>query len=113
LLFGIGYKTLAYSDVLGRSAIADNTWISVLVETGVFGLASLLAMNVAILAACWRAARSGDQLRSFLGTWMLCFWAGQMVQMLSADLLTYWRVLPAYFCMIAIATTPQREPLHR
>ena len=25
---------------------------------------------------------------------MFCFWAGQSVQMLSADLLTYWRVLP-------------------
>ena len=32
------------------------------------------------------------------------FVPGQCVQMLSADLLTYWRVLPAYFCVLALAT---------
>ena len=26
-----------------------------------------------------------------------------MVQMLSGDLLTYWRVLPVYFCVLAVA----------
>jgi hypothetical protein len=34
---------------------------------------------------------------------MLCFWAGQIVQMFSADLLTYWRVLPVYMCVLALA----------
>jgi hypothetical protein len=34
---------------------------------------------------------------------MLCFWCGQMVQMLSGDLLTYWRVLPVYFWVLALA----------
>jgi hypothetical protein len=34
---------------------------------------------------------------------MFCFWAGQSVQMLSADLLTYWRVLPVYFFVLALA----------
>ena len=35
--------------------------------------------------------------------WMLCFWAGQTVQMASGDLLTYWRVLPVYFWVLALA----------
>jgi hypothetical protein len=34
---------------------------------------------------------------------MFCFWAGQSVQMLSGDLLTYWRVLPVYFFVLALA----------
>ncbi|HTS84626.1 MAG TPA: hypothetical protein VMG61_05940, partial [Usitatibacter sp.] len=41
--------------------------------------------------------------KTFFGTWILCFWCGQMVQMFSGDLLTYWRVLPVYFWVLALA----------
>jgi len=34
---------------------------------------------------------------------MFCFWVGQAFQMLSADLLTYWRVLPVYLLVLAWA----------
>jgi O-antigen ligase len=101
-LLGAGYKTLPYSDFIGSTAIADNTYLSLLVETGIAGLAAVLALNAAILACAYRAARSADALRGFCGTWMLCFWAGQTVQMFSADLLTYWRVLPVYFFVLAL-----------
>ena len=37
MLFGIGYKTLPYTDLLGRPVVADNTYLSLLVETGVLG----------------------------------------------------------------------------
>ena len=50
-----------------------------------------------------RASRSADPRRAFCGTWMLCFWAGEVVQMASGDLLTYWRVLPVYFFVLALA----------
>jgi O-antigen ligase len=102
-IFGIGYKTLPYSDFIGQTAIADNTYVSMLVETGVVGLAALLVWNVAVLHASYQASKSDDSRRSFCGTWMLCFWAGQIVQMFSADLLTYWRVLPVYMCVLALA----------
>jgi O-antigen ligase len=104
LFFGIGYKTLAHSTFTGSALIVDNTYLSVLAETGLVGLAALLASNAAIILACYRAAKRDDADKSFLGTWMLCFWCGQMVQMLSADLLTYWRTLPAYFALLALAT---------
>ena len=97
-MFGIGYKTLPYSNFLGSQVVADNMYLSLLVETGVAGLAALIWLNVAILRA---AARSSQ--RSFFGTWILCFWAGQTVQMASGDLLTYWRVLPVYFWILALA----------
>jgi hypothetical protein len=96
-LAGIGYKTLPYSRHLGRPVIADNMYLSTLVETGVFGLGALLAVNVAILKASLRAARRG----SFFGRWMFCFWAGEMFQMLLGDVLTFWRVLPACFWVLA------------
>ena len=103
-LLGIGYKTLPYTDYLGSSVVADNMYLSLLVETGVAGLAALLWVNWAVVRAALRAARSLDSRTSFLGTWMLCFWCGQAVQMFSGDLLTYWRVLPVYFWVLALAT---------
>jgi hypothetical protein len=102
-LFGIGYKTLPYSSYLGGPVVADNMYLSLLVETGIAGLAALVWLNIAILRAAARATRSPDTRASFCGVWMLCFWCGQIVQMLSGDLLTYWRVLPVYFCVLAVA----------
>ena len=102
-LFGIGYKTLPYTGYLGGPVVADNMYLSLLVEAGIAGLAAMVWMNVAILRASARAARSVDSQASFCGTWMLCFWSGQVVQMFSGDLLTYWRVLPVYFWVLALA----------
>ena len=102
-LIGIGYKTLPYTDYLGAPVVGDNMYLSLLVETGVLGLGALLWLNVAILRRSVRAARATDSNTAFFGAWMLCFWCGQIVQMLSVDLLTFWRVLPLYFWVLALA----------
>jgi O-antigen ligase len=102
-LTGIGYKTLPYTNYLGTPLVADNMYLSILVETGIAGLAALVWLNLSILRASARAARSLDPQRAFCGLWMLCFWAGECVQMASGDLLTYWRVLPVYFWVLALA----------
>jgi uncharacterized membrane protein len=102
-IFGIGYKTLPYTDYLGAPVVADNMYLSLLVETGIAGLAALIWLNVAVLRAASRASDSADPRRAFCGTWMLCFWAGEAAQMASGDLLTYWRVLPVYFFVLALA----------
>jgi O-antigen ligase len=99
----VGYKTLPYSDFIGTTAIGDNTYLTLLVETGIVGLAAVIALNFVVLLYAYRAARLASPLRSFCGTWMFCFWAGQVVQMFSADLLTYWRVLPVYLFVLALA----------
>jgi O-antigen ligase len=101
-LFGIGYKTLPYTDYLGSPVVADNMYLSLLVETGVAGLAALVWLNIAILRTAAQAARSADARRGFFGMWLLCFWSGEAIQMLSGDLLTYWRVLPVYFWALAM-----------
>jgi hypothetical protein len=103
LLTGVGYKTLPYSNLLGDPLIADNMYLSVLVEAGVIGLAALLWMNIAILRAGYRAARHPDPRTRFYGSWIFCFWMGEAFQMASGDLLTYWRVLPLYFWVLALA----------
>ncbi|MBZ5601248.1 MAG: O-antigen ligase family protein [Acidobacteriia bacterium] len=102
-LLGVGYKTLPYSGFTGHPIVADNMYLSMLVETGIFGLAALVALNVAIIRAGYRAARSPDPEKSFYGAWIFCFWIAEAVQMLSADLLTFWRVLPLYFWVLAMA----------
>jgi O-antigen ligase len=102
-ILGIGYKTLPYSRFIGQTTIADNTYLSLLVETGIVGLAAFLLLNAAILRSAWRAAHSERGNARFLGSWIFCFWAGQMVQMFLGDLITYWRVLPVYFWVVAAA----------
>ena len=113
-IFGIGYKTLPYTEVLGRPVVADNMYLSLLIETGVLGLAALLLLHWTVLATCYRAATvppgAGDlDLRRLFGLWMFCFWCGLAVQMWSGDILTYWRTLPAFFAALAIVV---REPSH-
>jgi O-antigen ligase len=107
-LFGIGYKTLPYSDFVGKTVIADNTYLSLLVETGIVGIAAFAALNYAILRGGLRAARSTAPTAAFFGAWIFCFWTGQMVQMFSGDLITYWRVLPLYFWVLAVAVRETR-----
>ncbi len=102
-VFGIGYKTLPYTTHFGDPLVADNTYLSLLLETGVAGLASFLLLLGAILKSTLRVARSASPHASFLGKLAFCFWCGQTVQMLSGDLLTYWRVLPVYFWAVAAA----------
>ena len=102
-LFGVGYKTLPYSDYLGRTVITDNMYLSLLAETGIVGLGAMVWLSLQILRSARRAAGSPDPRRRFFGSWMFAFWAGQMVQMFTGDLLTYWRVLPLYFWVLAVA----------
>jgi O-antigen ligase len=103
MLTGIGYKTLPYSDYLGQTVITDNMYLSLLAETGVVGLGAMLWLSAEMLRAARRAAGSSDPRRRFYGSWIFAFWAGEMVQMLTGDLLTYWRVLPLYFWVLALA----------
>ena len=102
-IFGIGYKTLPYTSFAGAPIVADNTYLSLLVETGLIGLFVFLVLNFLILRGGLRAARSRFPRASFLGEWIFCFWVGEMVQMMSGDLVTYWRVLPVYFWVLGTA----------
>lgn len=102
-VLGVGYKTLPYSNFTGSAVVADNTYLDLLVETGVAGLAAFLALNAAILRTGWRALRSPNPRTAFLGEWIFCFWCGEMAQMFSGDLITYWRALPVYFWVLGAA----------
>ncbi len=102
-LFGVGYKTLPYSPVAGQIIIVDNTFLDLLVETGALGLFTFIVLNQQIIKYSFRASRSLNAKTAFFGTWIFCFWVGEVVQMFSGDLITYWRVLPLYFTVLALA----------
>jgi len=108
-VFGIGYKTLPYSNFVGDKVIADNTYLGLLVETGIVGLAAFIGLNIVILRTGWMARRSRRPQTQFFGEWIFCFWCGQLVQMLSGDLITYWRVLPVYFWVLGTAARLTQE----
>lgn len=101
--FGVGYKTLPYSTVAGQPLIVDNTYLSTLAETGLAGLLALALFNFSILRAGFRAARNPDPRTSFFGACIFAFWVGQLFQMMSGDVLTYWRVLPVYCWVLGMA----------
>jgi O-antigen ligase len=102
-LFGIGYKTLPYSDYLGRTVITDNMYLSLLAETGIVGLGAMLWLSVQILRSARRAAASPGSAAPLFRQLDFGVLGGQMVQMFTGDLLTYWRVLPLYFWVLAVA----------
>lgn len=103
LATGIGYKTLPYSSYFGEPLTADNMYLSVLAEAGIPGLVLVCALSAAMLASCLRRRRSADPVSRFFATWFFCAWLGQMVQMAAADSLTFWRVLPLAFFVLAMA----------
>jgi O-antigen ligase len=109
LLMGVGYKTLPYSLFTGSPVVADNTYLGLLVETGLSGIVTFLVLNATILATGWRALRSSNADAAFFGEWIFCFWCGQVVQMFSGDLITYWRVLPVYFWVLGAAARASEE----
>ncbi len=116
-LFGIGFKTLPHSRAIGdsfggfggRPIIADNMYLSSLVETGIIGFTAMMALILAVLVTARRASRSRNETAAFLGAWVFCFWVGQLFQMMSVDVLTYWRVLPLYFGVLALAVRESRR----
>jgi O-antigen ligase len=106
---GIGYKTLPYSSYFGQPQTADNMYLTILAEAGIPGLFLLLALSGAMLASCLRARSGVDSTCRFFATWFFCFWMGQMAQMAAADALTYWRILPLAFFVLAVTERSVRD----
>ena len=101
LLFGIGYKMLPYTKLFGKGIIADNGYLSMLFECGLVGLVTFLWMNSSLLRAFQQVREMKNPFKSFVGTFMLAFWCGEMAQLLTGDIFTYWRNLVLFFALAA------------
>jgi O-antigen ligase len=102
LIFGIGYKTLPHTQLFGRALIADNGFLSLTFETGLVGLACFLWLNGAVFRSTYRASQKGHSVRAVCAAFMFAFWCGEMIQMVTGDLFTYWRNLVVFFAGLAL-----------
>lgn len=109
LLLGIGYKTLPHTSYLGNAVIADNMYLTLAVEAGIPAVLALLVFSAALLKLGWRLSRVPDPVASSLGVFLLAAWSGEMVQMLSVDVLTYWRVTPVLLAFLGLAVAEHRR----
>jgi O-antigen ligase len=114
LLFGVGYKTLPHTNLFGTTLIADNGFLSLAFETGILGLVAFLSLNIAIFRTLHRASQHGNSTIHLYSTFLFAFWCGEMVQMLTGDIFTYWRNLIIYFLFMgAVQRVSRSSPTFR
>jgi O-antigen ligase len=106
LLFGIGYKSVSGTSLFGTNLIVDNGYLSLLFETGILGVISLFWLFGALFQGLFRASQSSSNLGRHYAAFLLAFWCGQMGQMLTGDILTYWRNLVVYYTLAASLLQP-------
>src|SRR5215831_366081 len=102
LIFGIGYKTFPVTRLFHGEIIIDNGYLSLLLETGISGLAGLLIFSHSILKTFLRLARSADDRVAFWSAVLFSIWCGELVQLLAADAYTYWRNIIILAALIAL-----------
>jgi len=102
LLFGIGYKTLTVTRLFHGEIVTDNGYLSLLLETGLVGLAGFLFWTRSILRVFYRLAHSVHEVSAFWATVLFSIWCGELVQLLAADATTYWRNISVFTALMAL-----------
>ena len=112
LVFGIGYKSLPNTNLFGVSVIADNGFLSTVFETGIIGLIAFLNLNWVIFRSLRQTSQHQNSTVRRYAAFLFAFWCGQMIQMTTGDLSTYWRNLIIYLAVISFVQRLARpEPL--
>ena len=102
LIFGIGYKTLPLTRLFHDEIITDNGYLSLLLETGIAGLAGFLILSGSVLRTFFRLAHTVGEVPAFWSTVLFSIWCGEMVQLLAADAYTYWRNIVILTALMAL-----------
>jgi O-antigen ligase len=93
-LTGIGYKAL----ILERGIPPDNNYLSVLVETGLIGLALFLVFLGGTFIALFFAYLRGNP---FAWT-LLLVWSAQAAMALAIDVITFWGTIPGLLVLTGV-----------
>lgn len=109
LFFGIGYKTLPHTNLFGPALIADNGFLSLAFETGILGLVAFMSLNMAIFRSLHKTSQHRNSTIHLYSTFLFAFWCGEMVQMMTGDIFTYWRNLIVYFLFIGVVQKISRS----
>lgn len=102
LFFGIGYKTLTVTRLFHGEIVTDNGYLSLLLESGIAGLAGFALFSRVIFKTFRRLSRSVHDLPAFWATVIFSIWCGELVQLLAADAYTYWRNLAIFVALMAL-----------
>ena len=93
-LVGIGYKSL----ILAHSSPPDNSYLGALVETGVLGAGLFYLFIFFILLQLFKYSRISG------GPWWklaaFSMWLGSAIAGLTADVFTYWGVMPVLLALV-------------
>ena len=73
LLFGIGYKTIPFTNLFGKEIIADNGYLSSLFETGILGMVAFLYLNRVILKLLHHGSLRSSTNCSLYASFLLAF----------------------------------------
>jgi hypothetical protein len=76
--------------------------LSLLLETGLVGLAGFLFWTRSILRVFYRLAHSVHEVSAFWATVLFSIWCGELVQLLAADATTYWRNISVFTALMAL-----------
>ncbi len=101
VLFGIGYKSIPYTPIFGKPVVADNGYMSLLFEAGIPGLAAFVWLNYNLMRLLSRCRKAESHLCRLLASFLIAFWCGELAQMLTGDIFTFWRNLTVMFVLIA------------
>ena len=58
-------------------------------------------------------ANDESSIRSVFAAFLFAFWCGEMVQMVTGDLFTYWRNMVVFFAVLALVQEVPEESLSR
>lgn len=91
-IFGIGYKCLPELFLMG-----DNNYLTMLAEGGIVGAIIWVFWLGVVTSGTYRLAR-----KHWLGEYLFAVWLAMLVNMATADIMTYWRTLPLFFALLGV-----------
>ena len=101
ILLGAGYKM----GVRMHEESPDNSYLSVMLETGVIGFACMSLFVVSVLYRLILLYFAGDPYAVV----MIPVCCGQLANCLTSDIYTFWITMPIVFLLLGLCTQPRTQ----
>lgn len=109
ILLGTGYK--ASTIHLGFGNLSDNNYLGALVQTGILGFVVFIVLNYKIITNMIKYKTNNIYIKIYKDT-VIFIWISNMIQMLTGDVITFYRNISLVFIFIAIVNKYFREKLN-